>query len=156
LSYSLRKNIVDLFRGGFFVLPLKLVILNLLIIITAFLTAKYVPDSFGESKYWFQRSGALVTLITIWVEVKLLDIISKRSIFNEIIDLKVTLSHFIPNFNVTIIDENKARKTNSDDIEFIRNQTKNRAKFFNGVVFINLVIGTIIWAYGDLIYINII
>ena len=155
MSYSLRKNIVDLFRGGFFVLPLKLVIINLFIIITAFISAKYIPDSFGESKYWFQRSGALVSLITIWVEVKFLDIISKRTIFNEIIGLKDMLSHHIPGINVMFIDEDKERKNNSDNIQFIKDQTKNRARFFNGVVFINLVIGTLVWAYGDLIYKNI-
>lgn len=52
------------------------------------------------------------------------------------------------------VDE--ARKAKEGDIEVMRSQTKNRAKFFNGVVFLNLVIGTVIWAYGDLIYLNIV
>ena len=155
LTYSLRKNIVELFRGGFFAIPLKLFLFNSLIVIGAFLSAEYIPESLDEAKYWFQRSGAIVTLVTIWVEVKLLNIISKRDIFNEITDLKVALSHHIANFGVTMIADGEARKANKDDIEFIRTQTKNRAKFFNGVVFLNLAIGTVIWAYGDLIYLSI-
>lgn len=156
LTYSLRKNIVELFRGGFFALPLKLLLFNSFTIIAAFFSAEYIPDSLDEAKYWFQRSGAIVTLVTIWVEVKLLNIISKRDIFNEITDLKVTLSHHISNFNVTMLDDGEARKAKKGDIEFIRSQTKNRAKFFNGVVFLNLIIGTVIWAYGDLIYLSIV
>jgi hypothetical protein len=155
LSYSIRKNIADLFRGGFFVLPTKLIVFNSVIILIAFFSAKYIPSSLGEPEFWFQRSGALVTLITIWVEIRLLDIISKRDMFNQITELKVALSHHITNFSVTTIDGNKARATNGEDIDFFKAQTKNRANFFNGVIFINLVLGTLIWAYGDLMYINI-
>ena len=156
MTYSLRKNIVELFRGGFFALPLKLLLFNSLIIIVAFISAEYIPDSLDEAKYWFQRSGAIVTLVTIWVEVKLLNIISERDIFNELTDLRVTLSHHISNFNVTMLADGEARKAKGGDVEFIRSQTKNRAKFFNGAVFLNLVIGTVIWAYGDLIYLSIV
>ena len=154
MTYSIRKNIVDLFRGGFFALALKLVLFNCLIILIAFLSAEYVPESFDESKYWFQRSGAIVTLVTVFVEVKLLNIISKRDIFNEILNLKVALSNHIPNFGGgTMLG---GGKVNNDDVEFIISQTKNRANFFNGVVHINLFIGTLIWAYGDLIYLSIV
>lgn len=93
-------------------------------------------------------------MITIWIEVKLVNKISQREIFNEIVGLKVTLSHFIPNFDVTLLGEKEARKANSDDIEKIRKQTKNRAKFFNGVIFFNLALGTLTWAYGDIIYLS--
>lgn len=119
LTYSLKKNIVELFRGGFFALPLKLFLFNSLTIIAAFFSAEYIPDSLDEAEYWFQRSGAIVTLVTIWVEVKLLNIISKRDIFNEIIDLKVTLSHHISNFDVIMLDDGEARKANKGDLIYL-------------------------------------
>ena len=154
MTYSIRKNIVDLFRGGFFALPLKLVLFNCLIIFIAFVSAKYIPESFDESKYWFQRSGAIVTLVTIWVEVKLVDIIAKRSIFNEIFGLKQSINNHLPNYHTITIDENEMRDTTKEDITHFKAQTKNRANFFNAIIFINLITGTVIWAYGDLIYIS--
>lgn len=150
------KNTVDLFRSGFFKIPFRLLSLNLLIIISAYFSASYIPDTFGESEYWFQRSGALVTLITIWFEVKILDVISERKIFNEISDLKVTLSYHIPNFSVTILSEEGGRKATSNDMELSRKGTRKHSRFYNGIVFTNFVVGTFIWAYGDLIYINMI
>lgn len=152
MSYSLRKNLVELYRGGFFKLPLKLTLFNVGIVLAAFYSAKYIPVAWDDPKVWFQRSGALVTLATIWVEVKLLNKISEREVFNEVFALKVSLSNHIQNFHVSMIGENEFRKANQGDVKHIKAQTKNRANFFNIVIFLNMLVGTLIWAYGDIIF----
>jgi hypothetical protein len=148
-------NVKNLYKFGYFSWPFKLVILNFIILLSAFFSASNIPECLGEPEVWFQRSGALITLITVWIEVKLLEMISKKSMLDEINSLKEMLSHRIPNFKVAILTEDGGRDANQDDIMYFRAQTKKRATFFNVLVFINIFVGTLIWAYGDLIYKNI-
>ena len=81
-----------------------------------------------ESEYmgvWFQRSGSLIVVISLFIEIKI-SFLQKLAISQELPYL---------NFNI-----------------YLRREYEKKLLIANYTTFLFIIIGTIIWGYGDLLF----
>ncbi|AMJ94019.1 hypothetical protein AVL56_06640 [Alteromonas stellipolaris] len=128
--------------------------INLVVLIVAASTGLAYSETLGEPGLWFQRSGALVCLITLCFEIKLMGVISERKMNDKVNVLRIDMAELNPdnNSSVYMIGENGARPASFNDGKLLVEHTEKRATLVNWVLLSNAMIGTLVWAYGDLLF----
>ena len=128
--------------------------INLVILTVAASTGLAYSETLGEPGLWFQRSGALVCLITLCFEIKLMGVISERKMSDKVNVLRIEMDNLNPDnsSSVYMIGENGARPASFDDGRLLVQHTEKRANLVNWVLLLNAMLGTLVWAYCDLLF----
>jgi len=123
LSHICIENENKAFIYSFIAVVLGILLVIFSIYITDFVSLDKFTEQF-KSASLFQRSGALLTILGLLSE------------------------YFLLGIPIYIID----KETNEVTAE-CGSQLRKRYKWLNVISFVEIIIGTIIWAYGDIIYI---
>lgn len=81
-------------------------------------------------------------------------VISERKMSDKVNVLRIEMSNLNPdnNSSVYMIGENGARPASFDDGKLLVEYTGKRASLVNWVLLLNAMLGTLVWAYGDLLF----
>ena len=81
-------------------------------------------------------------------------VISERKMNDKVNVLRIDMAELNPdnNSSVYMIGENGARPASFNDGKLLVEQTEKRATLVNWVLLLNAMIGTLVWAYGDLLF----
>ena len=141
-------------KNYYYKFVVMILFINLVILTVAASTGLAYSETLGEPGLWFQRSGALVCLITLCFEIKLMGVISERKMSDKVNVLRIEMDNLNPDnsSSVYMIGENGARPASFDDGRLLVEHTEKRANLVNWVLLLNAMLGTLVWAYGDLLF----
>ena len=141
-------------KNYYYKFVVMILFINLVILTVAASTGLAYSETLGEPGLWFQRSGALVCLITLCFEIKLMGVISERKMSDKVNVLRIEMDNLNPDnsSSVYMIGENGARPASFDDGRLLVEHTEKRANLVNWVLLLNAMLGTLVWAYCDLLF----
>lgn len=164
---QLLKNIKRRYGGGFVVdHSFYLVTINLLFIIAALSTSHY----FVQPELWFQRVGSVMSIFTLAFELALISRFHRFSRQRDQYQMMLLLQkHAKAEDEHKDCDNDHTTKSNQDlqnklavaiattkaDVEKLEGRWSQRQKLSQIIIFINVTVSTLIWGYGDLIYLAI-
>ncbi len=148
---TLIKKIKKRYGVGFVIdHSLYLVSLNLGFVITALCTAPW----FEHPELWFQRVGSLMSVFTLAFELMLINRFNRFSRQRDNNQTMMLLEKHLPDFKESLTREASTASTlpEKSSVDKMEIRWTRREKLSQLIIFINVAIGTIIWGYGDLIY----
>ncbi|HHQ4482492.1 hypothetical protein ACET8J_04395 [Aeromonas veronii] len=120
--------------------------LTLIFLITA--VSLYTDLAFPNDKYWFQRSGALITIASVWFQYQKIANSWAQAFENEINNIPTKTSSESGQ-GISMRAMAQEGWDSRDFIKRIHNMITAKSK--KDVISLLLVVaGTLIWAYGDL------
>lgn len=161
---SLLKTIKRRYGGGFVVdHTFYLVTINLGFLIVALSTAHY----FSQPELWFQRVGSVMSIFTLAFELMLISRFYRFSRQRDRYQMMLLLQQYAKEEDefkdkdrdhTTKSNQELQKKLDDDiettkaDVEKLEGHWSQRQKLSQIIIFINVTVSTLIWGYGDLIY----